>query len=93
LVDPEIVPNLGEFIETHERDFMVTAIIRLVWLSSMVEPAVFPTVSVHQSVRCSSWFLDYVIFTSMLYDLERYLTHFDQVARLLVAQVSTLEVR
>jgi hypothetical protein len=93
LVDPEIVPNLCEFIETHERDFMATAIIKLVWLSPMIEPADLPTVGFHQSVRCSSWFLYYVSFTSMLYDLDRYLSHFDQVAHLPIAQVSTLEVR
>jgi hypothetical protein len=93
LVDPEIVPNLCEFIETHERDFMARAIVKLVWLSSMAEPADLPTVSFHQSLRCSSWFLDDVIFTPMLYDLERYLRHFHQVAHLRLAHVSTLEVR
>jgi hypothetical protein len=51
VVDPEIAPNLWEFIETHERDFMARAIVKLVWLSSMVEPADLPTVSFHQSVR------------------------------------------
>jgi hypothetical protein len=90
LVDREIVPNLSEFIETHERDFMARAIVTLVWLSSLVERADLPTVSFHQSVRCSSWFLYYVIFASMLYDLGRYLRHLDQVAHLLIAQVSPL---
>jgi hypothetical protein len=90
LIDREIVPNLWEFMEAHERDFMARAIVKLVWLSSMVGPADFPTVSPHQSVRCSYGFLSYVIFTSMLCDLERYLRRFDQVAHLLIAQVSTL---
>jgi hypothetical protein len=51
LVDLAIVPNLCEFIERHERDFMARPITTLIWLSSMVEPADLPTVSFHQSVR------------------------------------------
>jgi hypothetical protein len=69
---------------------MARAIVKRVWLSSMVEPADLPTVSFRQSVRCPSWIVYYGIFTSMLYDLERYLRHFDQVAHLLIAQVSML---